>query len=75
MDVHDLMLLAKRRITAHPSQEGCNRYLHLSRCPTIPYLSPGSARSTDLSSADVSTSSIAQQPHQVLLYGGALQKN
>ena len=39
MDIHDLMELARQRVTAHPSEEGCKRYLHVDKCPAIPELS------------------------------------
>jgi len=39
MDVHDLMALARQRVTAHPSEEGCKKYLHVDKCPPVPELS------------------------------------
>jgi len=36
MDIHDLMALA--RVTAHPSEEGCKKYLHVDKCPPFPSL-------------------------------------
>jgi hypothetical protein len=38
-DIHLLMALARERVTAHPSQEGCKRYLHVDTCPPMPELS------------------------------------
>jgi len=38
MDVHDLMELARQRVHAHPSEEGCKKYLHVDRCPPFPKL-------------------------------------
>ena len=39
MDIHDLMALARQRVTAHPSEEGCKKYLHVDKCPPFPELS------------------------------------
>jgi WD40 repeat protein len=39
MDVHDLLTLARERVTAHPSGEGCKKYLHVDKCPPVPELS------------------------------------
>jgi WD40 repeat protein len=39
VDVRDLMALAGQRISAHPSEEGCKKYLHVDRCPPVPVLS------------------------------------
>jgi WD40 repeat protein len=39
MDIRDLMALARERVTAHPSEEGCKRYLHVDKCPSVPELS------------------------------------
>jgi len=39
MDIRDLMALARQRVTAHPSAEGCKKYLHLDKCPPVPDLS------------------------------------
>ncbi len=36
-DIHDLMELARQR-TAHPSDEGCKKYLGVNKCPTVPEL-------------------------------------
>jgi WD40 repeat protein len=38
MDIHDLMALARERVTAHPSEEGCKEYLHVNACPPFPSL-------------------------------------
>jgi WD40 repeat protein/KaiC/GvpD/RAD55 family RecA-like ATPase len=38
MDIRDLMALARQRVTAHPSEEGCKKYLNVSRCPPVPEL-------------------------------------
>jgi WD40 repeat protein len=37
MDIHDLMDLARERVTTHPSSENCQKYLH-SACPPFPKL-------------------------------------
>ncbi len=39
MDIRDLMALARQRVTAHPSEEGCKKYLHVDKCPPVPDLS------------------------------------
>jgi len=39
MDIRDLMVLARQRVTAHPSEGNCKKYLHLDRCPSVPDLS------------------------------------
>jgi WD40 repeat protein len=39
MDIRDLMALARQRVTAHPSEEACKRYLNVDKCPAIPELS------------------------------------
>ena len=39
LDIHDLMELARQRVTAHPSQEGCKRFFHVDQCPPVPQLS------------------------------------
>jgi len=39
MDIHDLMALARQRVTSHPSDEGCKRYLYVDKCPPVPELS------------------------------------
>jgi WD40 repeat protein len=39
MDIHDLMALARHRVTAHPSEEGCKKYLRVDKCPPVPELS------------------------------------
>jgi len=39
MDIHDLMALARSRVTAYPSREGCKRFLHADKCPPFPELS------------------------------------
>ena len=38
MDIHDLMALAQQRVTAHPSADGCKRFLHVDKCPAVPKL-------------------------------------
>jgi WD40 repeat protein len=38
MDIRDLMELARQRVTAHPSDEGCKKYLHVDKCPPFPQL-------------------------------------
>jgi hypothetical protein len=38
LDIRDLMALARRRVTAHPSEEGCKKYLNLDKCPPFPEL-------------------------------------
>ena len=39
MDIRDLMDLASRRITAHPSDAGCQMYFRIAKCPPMPKLS------------------------------------
>jgi WD40 repeat protein len=39
MDICNLMALARQRVTAYPSAEGCKKFLHLNKCPSIPELS------------------------------------
>jgi WD40 repeat protein len=39
MDIHDLMAIARKRVTAYPSLAGCKQYLHLDACPAFPQLS------------------------------------
>jgi WD40 repeat protein len=40
MDIRDLIALARNRVTAHPSVEGCEKYLNVDRkCPPVPELS------------------------------------
>ena len=39
MDIRGLMALARERVTAHPSEEGCRKYLHVDKCPSVPELS------------------------------------
>jgi WD40 repeat protein len=39
LDIRDLMALARQRLTAHPSEEGCKKYLHVDKCPPVPELS------------------------------------
>jgi WD40 repeat protein len=39
VDIRDLMALARERVTAHPSEEGCKRYLHTDKCQPVPRLS------------------------------------
>jgi WD40 repeat protein/DNA-binding winged helix-turn-helix (wHTH) protein len=38
MDIHDLMTLARERVTAYPSEDGCQRFLHVDKCPPFPKL-------------------------------------
>ena len=38
MDIHDLMNIARQRVTAHPSDEGCKKYLGVDECPPFPEL-------------------------------------
>jgi hypothetical protein len=33
------MALALERVTAHPSEEGCKKYLRVDNCPPVPELS------------------------------------
>ncbi len=35
IDIHDLMAIARERVTAHPSKEGCKKYLHVEKCPRV----------------------------------------
>ena len=37
-DTRELMAIARRRVTDHPSTENCQKYLH-SACPSFPKLS------------------------------------
>jgi len=39
VDLRDLMALARERVTAHPSEAGCKKYLHVDTCPPVPHLS------------------------------------
>jgi WD40 repeat protein len=39
MDIRDLIALARQRVTAHPSEEGCKKYLNMDKCPPVPVLS------------------------------------
>jgi WD40 repeat protein len=39
MDIHDLMALARQRVTVHPSEEGCRKYVQSEKCPPVPQLS------------------------------------
>ena len=39
MDIRLLMGLARQRFAAHPSEEGCKKYLHVDKCPPVPELS------------------------------------
>jgi hypothetical protein len=39
IEIRDLMALARQRVTAHPSKEGCKKYLHVDECPPVPELS------------------------------------
>jgi len=39
MDIRVLMDLARQRVTAHPSEEGCKKYLHVDKCSPVPRLS------------------------------------
>jgi hypothetical protein len=38
MEIHDLMQLARQRVTAHPSDEGRKKYLGVDKCPPFPEL-------------------------------------
>lgn len=38
-DIHDLLELAGKRVTPHPSEESCRKYLQSEKCPPIPQLS------------------------------------
>jgi WD40 repeat protein len=38
MDIRELMELAGQRVTAHPSDEGCQKYLGVEKCPSVPDL-------------------------------------
>ena len=40
MDIRDLMAIARQRVTDLPSDEGCKKYLQLTKCPPFPTLSP-----------------------------------
>jgi WD40 repeat protein len=39
MDILELMALARQRVTHHPSEEGCLKYFHVNKCPSVPELS------------------------------------
>ena len=36
MDIHDLMKLARQRITTPPTAEDCQKYLRVDKCSTFP---------------------------------------
>jgi len=36
IDIRDLMALARERVTAHPSDAACKKYLHVDKCPPLP---------------------------------------
>jgi len=38
MDIHELMALARQRVTAHPSDAGCKKYMQVEKCPPVPTL-------------------------------------
>jgi WD40 repeat protein len=38
MEIHDLMKLARQRITAIPSRDGCKKYFRVDVCPPAPEL-------------------------------------
>jgi len=38
MDIRDLIALARERVAAHPSKEGCKKSLNVDQCPTFPEL-------------------------------------
>ena len=38
MDVHDLMSLARKYVSAYPSEESCQKYFHVDKCPLVPEL-------------------------------------
>jgi WD40 repeat protein len=38
MDIRDLMALAHERVTPHPSNAACQKYLHMDKCPSVPVL-------------------------------------
>jgi WD40 repeat protein len=38
LDIHDLMALARQRVTTHPSEEGCKKYFGVDQCPSVPGL-------------------------------------
>jgi WD40 repeat protein len=38
MDIHNLMELARQRVTAHPSDDGCKKYLGVDKCSPVPDL-------------------------------------
>jgi WD40 repeat protein len=37
-DIHELIAVGRGRVTAHPSQQGCQKYLGLARCAAYPEL-------------------------------------
>ena len=40
MDIRELMEIARQRVTANPSDEGCKKYLQVDKCPQVPRLQP-----------------------------------
>jgi len=40
MDIRELLEIARQRVTAHPSDESCKKYLQVEKCPQVPTLSP-----------------------------------
>jgi WD40 repeat protein len=38
IDFRELMQLARQRVTAQPSEQGCKKYLHMDKCPPVPQL-------------------------------------
>jgi WD40 repeat protein len=38
IDIPDLIALARTHVTAHPSDEGCKKYLGVDKCPPFPEL-------------------------------------
>jgi WD40 repeat protein len=39
MNIHDLIALARQRVTARPSEQSCRKYLHVDKCPLVQGLS------------------------------------
>jgi WD40 repeat protein len=38
IDIHELLALARQRVTTHPSEDGCKKYLRMDKCPPFPDL-------------------------------------
>ena len=38
MNIRDLTAVARERVTAHPSDASCQKYLRVDKCPPVPVL-------------------------------------